>query len=127
METRNRAVAVQRLEQCRAIMTLHPSWSNYSQHAIWFSPLSGCLKAAGLPSFQQSRAQRQKSPFIPLSFTRSLNRRMPSGTKGGRKSLSKSFTPHESKEQFWSITCSIVSQRTRQQYAARASQGGKTA
>lgn len=47
-------------------MILNPCCSNYSQCVIWFYPQSCCLKAAGLPSFQQSRAWRQKSPFISL-------------------------------------------------------------
>lgn len=38
------------------IMILNPCCSNYSQCVIWFSLQSCCLKAAGLPSFQQSRA-----------------------------------------------------------------------
>lgn len=47
-------------------MILNPCCSNYSQCVIWFCPQSCCLKAAGLPSFQQHRAWRQKSPFISL-------------------------------------------------------------
>lgn len=47
-------------------MILNPCCSNYSQCVIWFSPQSCCLKAAGIPSFQQSRAWRQNPPFISL-------------------------------------------------------------